>query len=112
MKNNKPNKHDNLRQSIIRHQESVIKSRVNSEIDKLISQFDNADSTEEQVTIINRLDEIVTAELMHWTNILSTIPDDCPPCLELRGKDAEYWIAELTPLLQHINTTRLQLINS
>ena len=88
-----------------------LERKVNKVIDDLINKLEQSDDCNEQLGLLNRLDEIVSAEIFYWSNVLNDLPQDCPPCMETKGNEAVTHITELTPIISEINQLRKELVN-
>lgn len=90
--------------------QSELKRKVDRTINELILQFDQSQDNNEQLSILNRMDEIISAEIFYWSNVLNDLPTDCPPCMATRGEEAKRHILELTPVINDINALRVELL--
>lgn len=88
----------------------VIKRKIDKVVIELLNRFNNTDDKNEHLTILNRMDEIVSAEIFYWSNVLNDLPQDCPPCMATKGEEAKLHIMELTPVIASINELRKELI--
>lgn len=88
------------------------KSELDKTIADLIINFDSTEDSKQQLSILNRLDEIVSAEIFHWSNVLADIPENCSPCMELKGNEAIHHIEQLSPLINEINSLRKTILET
>lgn len=88
----------------------AIKRKIDKVVIELLNRFNATDDKNEHLTILNRMDEIVSAEIFYWSNVLNDLPQDCPPCMATKGEEATLQIMELTPIVASINELRKELI--
>lgn len=90
------------------------KAEIREKIDKVLKglteRYDNSEDNAEKLAVLNNMDELVSAEIFYWSNVLNDIPEDCPPCMESKGNEAKRQIEELTPLVGKINELRALLL--
>lgn len=91
--------------------QATLTRKVNKVIDDLINRLEHSEDSNEELSILNRMDEIVSAEIFHWSNVLNDLPENCPPCMATKGEEAKRHISELTPIISEINKLRLELVN-
>jgi hypothetical protein len=92
-------------------QMEITSKKINSQLNALLDQFEQASTNAQRMVIVNRLDEIVTSEVYYWCNVLNDIPEDCGPCMESKGELAKDQIATLMELANSINEIRLDLLD-
>lgn len=100
--------------SLLREQKPVsepaIREKINTVLDALCERFDNSEDNSEKLAVLNNMDELVSAEIFYWSNVLNDLPENCPPCMESKGNEAKNQIAELTPIVDKINKLRIELL--
>lgn len=88
-----------------------IRAKIDSVLTGLTAQYDSTEDNAVRLSVLNSMDEIVTAEIFYWSNVLNDLPENCPPCMATKGEEAKQQIAELTPIVEKINQLRAELVS-
>lgn len=100
----------NLHKSQSAKPKAEIRAKIDSVLAGLSARYDHSDDKAERLAVLNSMDELVSAEIFYWSNVLNDIPENCSPCMEVKGNEAKNMIAELTPIIDNINSLRAELV--